>query len=261
MRTLLIDGDVLAYKCAAAVERPIKWDDGDTWTLHATESETFEAIESWLSFIMEKLEADKAVIALSDSYNFRLDIYPLYKSNRNDKRKPLTLRPAREYLIEKHGAKLKPNLEGDDVLGILATHPTLIKGEKVIVSIDKDMKTIPGLLFNDGKPDDGIVEVNPSTAAHWHMMQTLMGDATDGYPGCPQVGPVKATKILDGTDDAWAAVVAAYTKAGLTEGDALVQARVARILRHTDYDFKGGKPILWTPPPPLKTAKKERERE
>ena len=45
----------------------------------------------------------------------------------------------------------------------------------------------------------------------------------------------------------WAAVVATYEKAKLSEGDALTQARVARILRASDYDFKRKEPILWQP--------------
>ena len=40
--------------------------------------------------------------------------------------------------------------------------------------------------------------------------------------------------------------MAAFEKKGLTESDALVQARVARILRASDYDFAAKKPILWS---------------
>jgi DNA polymerase-1 len=49
------------------------------------------------------------------------------------------------------------------------------------------------------------------------------------------------------TDDLWAAVVSHYEAAGLTEEDALVQARVARILHRSDYDMDKKEPILWTP--------------
>jgi DNA polymerase-1 len=42
-------------------------------------------------------------------------------------------------------------------------------------------------------------------------------------------------------------VVALYARYGLTEDDALVQARVARICRASDYDFKDRKVIHWTP--------------
>jgi DNA polymerase-1 len=72
------------------------------------------------------------------------------------------------------------------------------------------------------------------------MYQTLVGDTSDGYPGCPGIGPVKAEKVL-GMPPNWQDVVGAYRAAKLTEADALVQARVARILRY------GETPGTWTP--------------
>jgi len=61
---------------------------------------------------------------------------------------------------------------------------------------------------------------------------------------------VKATKILEDAEDPWAAIVATYESRGLTEDDALIQARCARILRACDYDFKRREIILWQPARP-----------
>ena len=36
-RTLLVDGDIVAYKAATIAETPINWGEG-TWTLHAHEN-------------------------------------------------------------------------------------------------------------------------------------------------------------------------------------------------------------------------------
>ena len=83
------------------------------------------------------------------------------------------------------------------------------------------------------------------------MKQTLTGDTVDCYPGCPGVGPVKAQRILDEDGDEydlWLNVVMAFEKAGLTEEDALVQARLARILTTSDYNYDKEEPILWTAP-------------
>ena len=49
-------------------------------------------------------------------------------------------------------------------------------------------------------------------------------------------------------DFAGFATTLAYVEAGLTDAHALTQARVARILRASDYNFKERTPILWTPP-------------
>jgi DNA polymerase-1 len=45
----------------------------------------------------------------------------------------------------------------------------------------------------------------------------------------------------------WERVVSAYEKAGLSEAEAITQARVARILRASDYDFVNKSVKLWSP--------------
>lgn len=276
MTTLLIDGDVIAYKAAASIERAINWGEG-LWTLHSQEQEGIEAVEAMIEGYKERLGAKKHVIALTDqNANWRLRVWPSYKAHRKDVRKPLCLPQMREHLLANHQCYLRDNLEGDDILGILATHPTLVPGPKIIVSVDKDFYTIPGSFFRDVASATPMVEdVSPARAAYSHLYQTLIGDATDGYPGCPGVGPETArTALREGLvyeshqhtlsrgprkgqvetrwepgrkGTPWEVVVSLYQKAGLTEADALVQARVARILHHQDYDFIKKEPILWTP--------------
>ena len=46
----------------------------------------------------------------------------------------------------------------------------------------------------------------------------------------------------------WYKVVEAYEKAKLSENEALIQAQVSRILRHTDYNKETQTPILWRKP-------------
>jgi hypothetical protein len=65
---------------------------------------------------------------------------------------------------------IKPGLEADDCLGILATLPSFMRGrQKVIVSVDKDMKGIPGFFHDMGKPDLGIQPISREDADLWHM--------------------------------------------------------------------------------------------
>ena len=74
-----------------------------------------------------------------------------------------------------------------------------------------------------------------------------MGDATDGYSGCPGIGPKTAEKVLEQGCD-WATVVGCFKAKGLSEEAALIQARVARICHAKDYDFEKKEVILWNPP-------------
>jgi DNA polymerase-1 len=274
MRTLLIDADVVCYQVAMSAEVPIKWDD-NLWTLHANEGETVGRFRSAIASLVETLKADAAILCLTDGANWRNGVYPQYKSNRVEKRKPMLLPLLRQLALDEFRTFLRPTLEGDDCLGILGTHPKLVPGEKIICTIDKDLRTIPGQHFNFGKPEEGVFTVTEEEADRFHLVQTIAGDSTDGYHGCPGMGMTTAAKALDEqlavrpyahefksgarkgmvetrwettqAESPWHTVVSHYEKAGLTEADALVQARVARILRHTDFNFDTKEPILWTP--------------
>lgn len=243
MRVLLIDADVVAYQAAASEEKATDWGDG-YWTWHCD----FEAVKAkcidMINQVMADLSGDAFKLCLTDSEgNFRKSVLPTYKGNRASTKKPLVLKAVKQWMLDEHEAYFRPGLEGDDCMGILATVKS--KDERIIVSIDKDMKTIPGLFSRDSKE---IISITEAEADYWHMYQTLTGDTTDGYSGCPGIGPKKAEAILSQAEgDLWSAVVKTYEKAGLSEEEALTQARVARILRASDYDFKNKEPILWTP--------------
>jgi DNA polymerase-1 len=104
------------------------------------------------------------------------------------------------------------------------------------------MQTIPGKLYRQGE----LLDISLEDANRYHMMQTLTGDATDGYPGCPGVGPKTAEKLLAGPEDTWwGSVLQAYQKAGCTDDDALMNARMAYILR--DENWQNGEVKLWNP--------------
>lgn len=245
-RTILIDGDIALYEVTMSCEYAFDWGN-DIWTLHSDFKTAKEKFDCWVMSIQEKTDSDKAVIALSGKQNWRKSVLPTYKQNRKSKRKPLIFGELKKYVSETYRTYMIDNLEADDVLGLLAGSPGLgnIKGEKVIVTIDKDLMTIPGYHYYPNKPEDGLIQVNEEQADYNHLLQTLTGDAVDGYAGCPKIGPVRAARILK--DPCWEAVVEAYESAGLNEEDALVQARVARILRWGEYDIKKEEVRLWTP--------------
>jgi DNA polymerase-1 len=266
MRTVLVDADVLVYQASNAVQRTIEWEPG-MFTVHGDLEQAKEIVDRKLVSICENLAADKLVLALSDySDPWRKVIMPEIKANRANVAKPVLLHPLRDYLHERYNVYQRPTLEGDDVLGILSTHPTLLPGQKIVVTLDKDLKGVPGFFANlkelEDKGEDAIREITEHEADRFHLYQALAGDPSDGYSGCPGIGPKKAEKILDaaleeGTPWAnpeqlralyWEAIVKTYRKAGLGEEVALQNARVARICRYRDYDYSNKRVILWTPP-------------
>jgi DNA polymerase-1 len=250
LNTLLIDADVLAYQFAFRNTESWKWDEEDEEVTERLQPEKAKKeVELFIGDLRDHLKGDEVHIILSDrKENFRKQLEPTYKATR--KAKPTLWEDMRSYLEDSsaHGFPVHhlPRLEGDDVLGIMGTHPK--RGRRsIIVSIDKDMKTVPCRLFLFNKPDDGVRHIDRDEAVRFHMLQTLTGDAVDEYKGIPGVGPKKAERHLDGVprEDLWDAVVELYSKYNMTEEDALLQARLAYILQHGDYR-KGGI-RLWKP--------------
>jgi len=251
MLTLLIDADPPAYKFAARNEQSFDWDDGEEPVIKTDISTARDELHTYIVELAELLKADQVVVALTDydNPNFRKAIFPSYKCRRG--KKPKLLPDMRQFLADTFKSYIRPTLEADDVLGILATTNRFIKGEKIIVSIDKDLATIPGYLYNPDHEKRGVIKVSKRDAFTYFMSQVITGDKTDDYPGCPGAGPVAADNALAEAATPrgmWKAVVEVYENKGLTEEDAIVQARCARILHSTDYDFKAKRPILWTPP-------------
>lgn len=236
--TLYLDADIVAYRAAAAAENPIDWGNGE-WTLHSFEADVERLMELFIDQLKEQSGITNVVACISDKQNFRKEVASYYKANRKDTRKPMLLNYAKTYLHNKYKGMIIPKLEADDVLGIMAgTDPNC-----VIWSLDKDLLTIPGRHFIDGE----LVEITQDEADRWFYYQTLVGDSTDNYSGCPKVGPKKAEKILEDSEDYWASTVAAFEKAGLNEDVAIENARLARILRAEDFNAETREVILWNP--------------
>lgn len=289
-RTLLIDGDVLAFTAASACQYVHEDEFGYVYPVaHKPVGET--VLENLMFSIRDAFSATHVRVALTDPKdNWRFEVDPSYKGNRKDNARPLLLDYLKSYLKSTYGAEVWPGLEADDVLGILLTEPQAYPGERILVGRDKDFLTVPGKYHRlkdytpGGKPV--VKESTEWQARRWHMCQTLAGDRTDGYPGCPGVGMERAQGIIDDpkllvpqqgvitrgvnkgqsvtkwvaepSTDYWAVIVSNYLKGGATEEDALRTARLAHILHHEDYNRETGEVRLWTPDK-LGNISKERE--
>ena len=235
---LLIDADILVYQYSVTVEHEVDWGD-DVWSLWADVKEAKELILNYLESLKEMTGVDDLVFCFSHKDNFRKSIYPNYKYNRKSKRKPVCYKPIKEWLVNNYNSAEWEGLEADDVLGILSTS-NLVGENNIVVSEDKDLLTIPGLLWRNGE----LLIIKKEQADYNHLYQTLVGDTTDGYGGLKGVGHKRALEILK--TPTWDAVLKAYLKAGYTKEEAITQARLARILRFSDWDDKKKKPILWS---------------
>lgn len=252
MITALIDADIVAYKAAARNEQ--SHDFGDQLCHSTNPKGALKDAREMIETYAQRVGADKVLICLSDpARNFRKELTPDYKNNRKATRKPELLIWVKEYLFTEYPSIIKPRLEADDVMGIIQTAgDEYVEGETVIVSEDKDMLTIPGKVYNPNKDDLGVVDVSHSEAVRWHLTQTIIGDPTDGYPGCYRVGPKSSyvARINDPDtplEELWDIVLEAYESKDFTEEDALLQARQAYILWNHAWNDNTGRLKLWRP--------------
>ena len=235
---LLIDADFIVYKACAAAESEVDFGN-DVILVTSNFSDAYNATKRELTKLENKFGTFSSMILFfSDSENFRKKILPEYKGHRNRK-KPCGYKRVQKALKNEYRVITMPTLEADDALGIFATkYPG-----NIIVSPDKDMKQIPGELYNL----DEKFTITKEAGAKWHLIQTLAGDQTDGYPGVPGIGVKRAEALFNKEGYSWKTVKQAFEDKGYTALTAITNARLARILTVDDYDFDKQEPILWSP--------------
>ena len=242
---LLIDADFIVYKSCAAAETEIDWGD-NVIVVSSKFSEAMDKTQRDLKKIEDHFgnfgdySNNSMILFFSDAKNFRKKILPDYKGHRNRK-KPCGYKRVISTLGNSFEVIQMPTLEADDAMGIYATqYPG-----NIICSPDKDMRQIPGQLYNMSETS----HVTPEEGLKWFYIQTIAGDQTDGYSGIPGYGIKKAETLFNEKGWTWETIRDAFIEKELTEEDALTNARLAKILTVNDYDFDRREPILYTPTP------------
>lgn len=181
---LLLDGDVLAFRAAAAVEKRsvivthiptgkekvfknrtefrtrLKEKGTPEDEVNFTYKDVQEAedishclrnIKSRVALLKEQTEADRVEIYIGGAANFRdtLALPTKYKAGRTDDIRPLHLADAKKYLVEVHGAVKAWEIEADDVLSVRGYEEHAKRNKAIIGSIDKDTLQSNGLYFYD----------------------------------------------------------------------------------------------------------------
>lgn len=256
----LVDADSILYKVAFAIEDKIFWNEQEFETGEESvpyiEYETniqqcYETSDRLIDNILFATECDDILLAFSSSNNFRCSNPIPYKANRENTRKPEGFQDLKAYIFKKYSHVVVADLEADDVVVHMKT---TFPDEYLLCAIDKDvLYQTEGVHYNYNT--DEVITVNKNCATRYAYYQTLTGDASDGYKGCPGIGPVKAEKLLDEAEKTaadtsvpievayWRTVVAAYESKGLTEEDAINTMRLANM-----HQWDGKKIKLWKPP-------------
>lgn len=253
---LLIDADMILYKFGFRNQEIVNWANG----ARTEDTDFFGAVKDIKKFTSELLEVTSctdAIYCISSKTNFRHKILPSYKHNRDHNNRPLMFGPLKKYLRDNFRCKSFHDLEADDVMGILSTK---VPGKYCIATLDKDLRQIPGWHYNWNHETEPTF-VTPFEGECLFYRQVLMGDSVDGFGGCPRIGKVKSAKIIEACIhisesypkgyiaplEVWEKIKETYAKKDLDEEYILQQARMARILQISDFEWSTKKPILWHP--------------
>ena len=222
---VLVDGDIVAYRAAAAADGRYYEVGGTRFKYSAdakayadkksisnseiisnyepepvenalhTVNTTMDMIEEWF---LTRERNPIIITCLSCERNFRYDLWPEYKANRKQQRRPEHLKACKEHLIAQHKGRMFHPYEADDLIAMTAVRLTSEGHTVSIASNDKDFtqlgrKNLSFYDFTTGKS----WWVTEEEAARYYYKQLLIGDTSDGVDGIPGVGSQTAIKILE----------------------------------------------------------------
>lgn len=183
----LIDGDLVAFRCASTAEHE------DEYIAHAR-------ARDFVSKLVDETSVESYELWFSGKDNFRYDVFPEYKANRIGAYRPKWEASTKRFLADEMGARWFDGAEADDILAIRQTE---LKDESIIISIDKDMRQVPGWHYSWELKRKEVVSrvaervyVTPEEGLRHFYTQLIIGDNADGIPGCPGKGK-KAATILE----------------------------------------------------------------
>lgn len=235
---VLFDFDSMVYKCVWYIvdRQTIKnwFYEGKTkeWMSKTIVSKSIDRLTQMSYNLYDVIEETGIELGEVEYYltacknSIRKQIYPEYKANREKKTIDLWVTKVRKSLLESGFAVTHDQFEADDLI-----HDRAIElGEHncLILSLDKDLKQIPGIHFNYYEPKTesqgnafikkeyiGLELVTKDEANYIFWLSMLTGDMTDNIKGCKGIGIVKGKKILEESQKIHyeTAVKAAYKKA------------------------------------------------
>lgn len=176
MKTILVDADSLCFHA-----------------FDITLEQALDTLESKIKTIKYLTGSEKLLFFLTIGRNFRFDLLPSYKQNRDGNKRPEFTKEMKQYLIDKYNAIQNPELEADDmVCDMYRLNPDMY----MIASIDKDiLYNMVGTHLN--LYDMNIVQVSEELAHYHFNKQIILGDPTDNIKNiCKGIGENRLKSMI-----------------------------------------------------------------
>jgi len=177
---LLVDADSLIFaSCYKKREHP---DDEKYYTDIADARNKFdEQYMSIVNHLEEMYNIDRVVTFNGSKGNFRKLITRNYKANRKKQEIPPLLHEMHQFVKDQYDSIYGYGVETDDMVARYWYNLTkeLGRNEVMIVSIDKDYKQFPCLMYNYHYKHKEILDISEDEALYNFYEQMIVGDTAD----------------------------------------------------------------------------------
>ena len=186
---VLFDADSLVYSSCCNVE-----------TIEEAIGKFDEVFMSIANRLEDNYDVKEYIFFNNSRGNFRKVLDKNYKANRLNVELPPLLNEMHELVTVLYDSKKAYGMETDD---IVAKYWYKLSNEfgrdnVLIISIDKDYKQLPALIYNYHYKHRCIYDISKSQALYNFYEQMIIGDGADNVNYCKGYGKVYASKIFNG---------------------------------------------------------------
>jgi 5'-3' exonuclease len=193
---VLVDADSLIWSsCYRKKEDP----QGEQYhTLENAIAKFDEVFMSIINKIEDVHELDKVITFAGAKGNFRKQISKTYKANRKESDRPPLLNELQNYVAEKYDAIAGQGVETDDVVATYwkTLTDTFGRDQVLIVSIDKDYKQFPCLIYDYHYKKQCFYDISEAEARYNFWTQMIAGDSADNVNYCKGYGEAYCRKAF-----------------------------------------------------------------
>ena len=177
---LLIDADSLIFaSCYRSKDNPGDYPYYDD--LEDAKIKFDHQLMKIVNDLEEQFEVDKIITFNGSKGNFRKLLTKNYKANRKKQELPPLLHPMHKYVKEQYNSKFGFGIETDDLVARYwyALSNEIGRDNVMIVSIDKDYKQFPCLMYNYHYKHKTILNISEQQALYNFYEQMIVGDTAD----------------------------------------------------------------------------------
>ncbi len=181
---LLIDADSLIFASCYRSKNDINYEiypDNFYRDIKDSINKFDEQFMKIINDLEELYTIDKVVTFNGSKGNFRKLMTNNYKANRKKQELPPLLHPMHQYVKDNYDSKFGFGIETDDLVARYwkKLSDQFGREEVMIVSIDKDYKQFPCLLYNYHYKHKTILDISESEALYNFYAQCIVGDTAD----------------------------------------------------------------------------------